>query len=91
MHVQMSDLSCTPEELVKRVRPEAESAAIDVMAVEDLSPGTRYRVDVETKTLISVKEGTSGAGGGFLQLAGVAGGDPEKAQTVMFEVRQKKQ
>jgi hypothetical protein len=86
-HVQTDDLHDDAETLLQTVRPGAQGEDIDVMAVDALAPGTRYRVDVKAKQLVTV-EGSeaAGAGGAFVQQVG---GDPRIARTVIIQLRQR--
>jgi hypothetical protein len=87
-HVQTDDYHEGTEHLLKTVRPEAPSDAVDVVAVQDMVPGASYRVDVKSKGLVPAEasevQGTSGA---FVL---PAGGDPHAARTVVLHIPQDK-
>jgi hypothetical protein len=87
-HVQTGDLHGSPEEIVKMARPAAQGEAVDIMAVEELAPGTSYRVDVKAKKLVAVDGGkTRGAGGASVR---PVGGDPRMARHVLLPMGPKK-
>jgi hypothetical protein len=83
-HVQTGDYHAGTEHLLKTVRPEASSDAVDVVAVQDMVPGASYRVDVKTKRLVPAKANeVRGTGGAFVRTAGDA---PHAARTVVLHI-----
>ncbi len=87
-HVQIDDLHYAPDELLKIARPGAQTEIVDLMTVESLALGTSYRVDVKGRKLIPVEVAKAKGGGGARVLP--AGGDPLMAQTVIFNLGEKK-
>jgi hypothetical protein len=86
-HVQPEDLPGSLEDLLRVARPEAPREAVDILAVEELAPGTSYRVDVKERKLVPMVKGKArGAGGAFAQ---PAGGDPRQARTLVAHVVRK--
>ena len=88
-HVQPDDAPPSPEDLARLVRPDIQVDAVDVLAVDDLAPGSGYRVDVKARQLVAVEAGkVPGAGGAAAQ---PAGGDPQVARTMVSRVVRQRQ
>lgn len=85
-HVQGGEPYGGHQEILDMIRPGAAGGRVDVLEVEDLQPGTSYRVDVSAKKLKAVDETQAqGAGGAILQ---PVDGDPAQARTVYFDSRE---
>jgi hypothetical protein len=84
---QTDDLPDSPQEVLRAARFGAKGEAADIMAVETMTPGTAYRVDVKTRKLTPVAEGKApGAGGAFIQSSVSY---PRTVRTELFNVRKK--
>ncbi len=85
-HVQTDTSRGRPEDIVRMAKPEAREA-LDVLAVDQLTPGASYKVDIKARKLVQVDHSkVRGFGGASVQRAG---GDPGAARRLFFDPKEK--